>query len=533
MAEFDYLVVGAGSAGCVVAARLSEDAGIHVGVLEAGTRPTPQVAEDIDIPWHWGLVPNHIDEHGRTVTTGVDWGYRSVPQAHCYGKRFDEPRGKLPGGSSNLYILMHIRGHRSDYDNWAYNGCPGWSFDDVLPYFQKLEDQEDDTNPLAGKGGPLRVASVERHDPNPVSRAFIDACIELGHPRTEDFNGPHMVGVGWHHVNIKDGKRDSDEKAYLYPALDRERSKPLHDRALELIDGAQATRLLFTDASNRRRCTGVEYVRDGRTATATASREVIVCAGAIDSPKLLLLSGIGLRERLEALGIPALVDLPGVGENFHNHVLVPVICEARQPIPRPHNNMSEAALFYRSQPGWPGPDMQMAFVHGIPQAVKEERPPNRMVMLPGVVRPLSRGRVRLASADPLASPLIDPNYLAVEADHHRLTEAVRLARKIYKTRALADWVQAEVLPGPSVSDAELGDNVRNRAESYHHQAGSCRMGLDALAVVDPDLRVHGIEGLRVADASVMPTVPSGNCHAGVIMIGEKCADLVKTARARA
>ena len=510
MANYDYVVLGAGSAGCVVAARLSEDAGINVAVLEAGGRQVPPVvAEDIAIPWHWGLVQN----------TTVDWTYQSVPQAHCFGRRFPEPRGRMPGGTSNLYALMHIRGHRSDYDNWAYNGCPGWGFDDVLRYFQKLEDQEDDTSPLAGKGGPLRVASVSRHDPSPVSQAFIEASVELGFPRTDDFNGPRMEGAGWHHVNIKDGKRHSMEDAYLYPALQRQES-------LELIDGAQATRLLF----NGRRCTGVEYIRDGRTETATATREVIVCAGAIDSPKLLLLSGIGAASRLETVGVPVLIDLPGVGENFHNHVLVPVICVAKQPIPRPHNNMSEAALFYRSAPGYPGPDMQMAFVHGSPQQVRDEPPPDVMVMLPGVVRPSSRGWVRLASADPLAKPLINPNYLAADPDHRRLTEGVRLARRIYATRAFADWVQAEVLPGPNVADAQLGDDVRARAESYHHQAGSCRMGVDALAVVDPELRVHGIQGLRVADASVMPAVPSGNCHAGIVMIGEKCADLVKAAR---
>ena len=215
MANYDYVVVGAGSAGCVVAARLSEDAGIHVAVLEAGSRQVPPVvAEDIAIPWHWGLVQN----------TPVDWAYLSVPQAHCFGRRFPEPRGRMPGGTSNLYALMHIRGHRSDYDNWAYNGCPGWAFDDVLRYFQKLEDQEDDTSPLAGKGGPLRVASVSRHDPSPVSQAFIEACAELGFPRTDDFNGPQMDGTGWHHVNIKDGKRHSMEDAYLYPALQRQQT---------------------------------------------------------------------------------------------------------------------------------------------------------------------------------------------------------------------------------------------------------------------------------------------------------------------
>jgi choline dehydrogenase len=508
MDSFDYVVVGAGSAGSALATRLSEDAGVGVAVLEAGSREIPDaVAADIAAPSHWALVQN----------TAVDWHYESVPQPHLHGRRLPEPRGRLPGGTSNLYILMHIRGHRSDYDNWAYNGCPGWAYDDVLPYFQKLEDQDDDTNPTAGRGGPLRVASVERNNPNPTSAAFIEACVGLGFGRSPDFNGPQMEGAGWHHVNIKDGKRHSMEDAYLYPALQRPN--------LTLIDGAPATRLLFRG----RRCTGVEYVKNGRTERVGANREVIVCAGAIDSPKLLLLSGIGAAARLEVFGIPVLVDLPGVGENFHNHVLIPVICIGSQPIPPPQNNMSESALFWRSQPGCPGPDMQMAFVHGSPVDMGSAQPANIMVMLPGLVRPLSRGWVRLASADPQAAPLINPNYLAVEADYHRLTDGVRLARRIYATPPLANWVQAEVLPGPNVSDADLGEDVRARAESYHHQAGSCRMGLDALAVVDPELRVHGIEGLRVADASVMPAVPSGNCHAGIVMIAEKAADLIKAA----
>jgi choline dehydrogenase len=510
MDTYDYIVVGAGSAGCAVAARLSEDAGATVAVLEAGIRDVPpQVQEDIATPWRWGFVQQSV----------VDWAYESVPQPHLNGRRLPEPRGKLPGGTSNLYILMHIRGHRSDYDNWAYNGCPGWAYDDVLPYFQRLEDQEDDTSPIAGKGGPLRLQAARLHQPNPTSQAFYDACIELGFGRTNDFNGPQMGGVGWHHLNIKGDKRHDMASAYLYPALESRQN-------LTLIDAAHATRLLFQG----RRCTGVEYRRDGQTQRVAAAREVVVCAGAIDSPKLLLLSGIGDGERLAQLGIPVLHHLPGVGENFHNHVLVPVICAASQRIPDPTQGMSEAALFYKSEPGWPGPDIQMAFVHGDPRQVDQPDRQSVMVMLPGLVRPASRGWLRLASADPMAAPLIHPNYLACESDFQRLTDAVRMARRLYGTYALGAWVRAEVLPGPDYPHERLGDYVRQFAESYHHQCGSCRMGLDAMAVVDPRLRVHGIDGLRVADASVMPAVPSGNCHAAIVMIGEKVADLIKADR---
>jgi choline dehydrogenase len=510
MDSFDYVVVGAGSAGCAVAARLSEDADVRVAVLEAGSRQLPaQVRSDIEVPSHWALVQHTV----------ADWEHESIPQPALNGRRVPEPRGRIPGGTSNLYALMHIRGHRSDYDNWAYNGCPGWGYDDVLPYFRKLEDQEDDTSPVAGKGGPLAVENASLHDPNPTSQAFIDACLELGFARTQDFNGPQMEGTGWHHVNIRGGKRHDMASAYLYPALAVRQN-------LTLIDAAQATQLIFRG----RRCTGVEYLQGGERQQAVARREVIVCAGAIDSPKLLLLSGIGDGQRLAGLGIPVLVDLPGVGENFHNHVLLPVVAVGAKPVPAPHQNMTEAALFYRSAPGWPAPDMQMAFVHGDPTQVNRDERPNVMIMLPGVVRPLARGWVRLAGLDPLAKPLVNPNYLGVDADFRRLTDGVRLARRIFATRAFAEWVQAVVVPAADLPDDRLGEYVRDAADSYHHQAGSCRMGLDALAVVDPELRVHGVEGLRVADASVMPAVPSGNCHAGIVMIGEKAADLIKAAR---
>ncbi len=510
MDTYDYVVVGAGTAGCVVAARLSEDADVRVAVIEAGSREIPaQVQEDIATPWRWALVQQ----------SAVDWAYESVPQAHLNGRRIPEPRGRLPGGTSNLYIMMHIRGHRSDFDAWAHQGAPGWGFDDVLPYFRKLEDQEDETSPLAGHGGPLSVLAARLHQPSPASQAFRDACIELGFAPTDDFNGPQMEGVGWHHLNIKDGKRHDMASAYLYPAL-QSRSN------VTLIDAAHATRLTFQG----RRCNGVEVFRGGEAVRIGAGREVVVCAGAIDSPKLLMLSGIGDGSRLAAFGIPVLQHLPGVGENFHNHVLVPVISVASQRIPDPHLAMSDAALFYKSDAGWPGPDIQMGFVHADPRQVTNPDRASIMVMLPGVVRPMSRGSLRLAGPDPLAAPLIDPNYLACDTDRTRLADAVRMARRINATRALGAWVQNEVLPGPDFPDGGLEDFVRQFAESYHHQVGSCRMGLDALAVTDPRLRVHGIESLRVADASVMPTVVSGNCHAAVVMIAERVADMIRADR---
>jgi len=510
MDTFDYVVVGAGSAGCVVAARLSEDADVTVAVVEAGSRQLPpQVATDVDIPGHWGLVQHTV----------VDWEHESIPQAALNGRRVQEPRGRMPGGSSNLYALMHIRGHPSDYDNWAYNGCPGWAYDDVLPYFKKLEDQPDVTSPLVGQGGPLAVVSASTLNPSPASAAFIEACVELGYPRTSDFNGPDMLGTGWHHVNIRDGKRHSMEAAYLYPALEAHKN-------LTLVDGGQVTRLLFQG----RRCTGVEFVRGGERVRVAARHEVIVCGGAIDSPKILLLSGIGDGEQMAQYGIPVLQHAPGVGENFHNHVLAPVVCIANRQLPQPNANLSEAACFYKSEPGWPAPDIQMAFVPWDPQQVGRPDAPSVMIMLPGVVRPLARGWVRLASADPLAKPLINTNYLGCESDLRRMADAIRMARRIYATKALGAFVQAEVAPGPGVADEHVEDYARAAADSYHHQAGSCRMGMDSLAVVDPRLRVHGIEGLRVADASVMPAVPSGNCHAGIVMVGEKCADMIKADR---
>jgi choline dehydrogenase len=376
--------------------------------------------------------------------------------------------------------------------------------------------QEDDTGPWIGKGGPMPLLNAGLHNPNPASSAFVAACQELGYPYTEDFNGPHMEGVGWHHVNIRAGKRCSAREAYLMPALQRPN--------ITLSDNAQVTRLLF----DGKQCVGVEYSQAGNLQTARANHEVLLCAGALESPKLLLISGIGNPAHLQAFNIPVVVALPGVGENFHNHVLVGVIQGTAQPVPPGNLNLSECALFYKSDPALSGPDIQIGFVHVPFDIIIGQQNPNSVTILPGVVRPTSRGWIRLSSKNPLDKPLVNPNYLATEADTLRLMDAVKLARSIFATKAFSGWATTELLPGSAVvTDQQLREFVRQRADSYHHQAGSCKMGVDAMAVVNPSLQVYGVEGLRVADASVMPVVPSSNCNAGILMIAEKCADLLK------
>jgi choline dehydrogenase len=509
MDEFDYVIVGSGTAGSVLANRLSADPGVSVLVLEAGH----------------GRIPSEVDD-SRTwfqlLGGQIDWGYQSMRQSGLDGRQTFEPRGKAPGGSSNLYIMMHVRGHPSDFDNWAYQGAAGWSYADLAPFFDRLEQTQ-------------KTSHAGLHGPNPASLAFLDACSELGYRRLESFNAGDMFGAGWHRLDVVDARRQGVLVSYLTPALDRPN--------VTLRTGAQATRLLVEHG----RCTGIEYVvtaepsgalgrvvRDGHsspvepgTYQARARAEVIVSGGAIESPKLLLLSGIGDPAALREHGIDVVAAVPGVGENFHNHILTGLIAEARSPVPPPAQNLSESALFLASQPGLPAPDLQLAFVHVPFDIIVGREHPNAVSILPGVVRPASRGWIRLAGPDPLAKPLVNPNYLADRSDEDRLVQGVRLAREIFNTNAFSDWNKQELSPGPAVdSDEELRAFVRRTADSYHHQAGSCRMGIDDLSVVDPSLRVHGVSGLRVVDASVMPAVPSGNCHAAIAAIAERAADLI-------
>ncbi|MBN1148249.1 MAG: GMC family oxidoreductase N-terminal domain-containing protein [Anaerolineales bacterium] len=501
--DYDFIVVGAGSAGSVVANRLSEVADARVLVLEAGGTQIPDNAIN---PSTWFTL----------LGSEIDWGYTSVPQPGLNGRQIYEPRGKIIGGTSQLYLMMHIRGHAEDFNNWAYNGCPGWSYKDVLPYFQKLENQEDRTSDLVGQGGPLSVINTKNHEHHPLSQLFIDACLELGFPATDDFNGPQMEGAGWHHVNIKNGKRHSTAVAYLQPALGRTN--------LILEANAHATSLLFEG----KRCIGVEYFKDGVLKTAHASREVIVCSGAIESPHLLLNSGIGDPEQLRKFDKPVVVDLPGVGENFHNHVLTGVIMETKEAVAQGRLNTSEVALFTKSEPGLTVPDLQFNFVHLPFDIIVGQNHPNSVSIIPGLQRPLSRGWLRLGSPDPLEKPLVNPNYLAEEADVRRMKQMVEISREIYATKAFSSALAGELLPGAHVkTDEELLGFVRGRCDSYHHQVGSCKMGQDSMAVVDTQLRVYGVEGLRVADASVMPAIVTGNIHTAILMIAERCADFIK------
>jgi choline dehydrogenase len=516
--EFDFIIVGAGSAGCVLASRLSENRNNRVLLLEAGGRD-----------WHPFIhVPAGLAK--LIHLESVNWAYETEPQAELTGRRLYWPRGKVLGGSSSINAMCYCRGHRRDYDDWAAGGARGWGFDDVLPFFRQAEDQENGASRFHGIGGPLSVQNL-RHT-NPLSAIFIQAAGQAGHPLTDDFNGPRQRGFGYYQVTQRDGRRCSSAVAYLHPAMKRPN--------LTVRTRSQATRILLEG----QRATGVEY-RHRHKAQVAHGGQVILAGGAINSPQLLMLSGIGPADHLRSHGIEPRHDLRGVGRNLQDHLDVCTLVHCRQPVT--YDQISELAsgiryLFTRRGPASSNiaesggfvvsrhatddrPDIQMHFVpaflddHG-----RNILPGHGMTIHACVLRPESRGQLTLRSADPMAAPLLQPNYLEEEYDRRLMLECVRLAREIFAQEAFRPYAGEELYPGAETrSEAAVLDFIRRKAETIYHPVGTCKMGEDEMAVVDPALRVRGMEGLSVVDASVMPTLVSGNTNAPTIMIAEKYA----------
>ncbi len=520
---YDYVIVGAGSAGCVLAARLTEDPACRVLLLEAGP---PDRKLEIRIPAAFN----------KLFKTRYDWAYETVPQEHLDGRPRFWPRGKTLGGSSSLNAMMYVRGNRVDYDTWAELGNDGWGYDDVLPYFRRSENFEGGSTAERGAGGPLNVA--ELRDPNPATEAFLRAAQEVGIPCNDDVNGAVQDGVNATQVTQKRGRRWSAADAYLRPA----RKRP----NLTVETGAFARRVRF----DGRRAVGVDYVVGDQARRADASREVIVAGGAINSPQLLMLSGVGPADQLRAHGIPLVHELPGVGQHLLDHLAVVSIVACNEPVTLAAaqsvrnvgrfllsgrgmltSNVAEANAFVRSRDGLPAPDLELVFApvtfldHGL------EAPTDHGLTIGAVaLQPRSVGTLTLESADPSSPPRIDPAYLSDDAgeDLRVLVEGMRRAREIFAAPAFARYVGAPTYPAPFPDDdAAAARHVRRYAESLYHPVGTCAMGNGPDAVVDANLRVHGVEQLRVVDASVMPTIPRGHTHASTVMIAEKASDLLK------
>jgi choline dehydrogenase len=510
---YHYVIVGGGSAGCVLAARLSEDRDVKVCLLEAGPADT---SPNIHVP----------AGAAKLFRTQLDWDYDSHNEPFCENRRIYLPRGRVLGGTSSINGMIYIRGNRLDYDSW---GQPGWSYGELLPYFRRAEDNERGPSEYHGAGGPLSVS--ENRSRNPMSDAFIVAAIEAGYPASDDFNGMAQDGFGYFQLTQRDGMRCSSAVAYLHPAVGRSN--------LTIETGVQVHRVIMADG----RATGVAGWRPDGEITVRAEREVILAAGAYNSPQLLMLSGIGPADLLTALGIPVVADQPFVGQNLQDHPQFWLVYAHSQPVslliagqqryqrqfaeqrsgPLTSNG-PEAGGFIRSRHGLPAPDLQFISLPVMFADGGLGFPSDHAISFGAyVLQPRSRGSVTLAGDDPTAKPRITHNYYADEADLRTATDGVRAALSIARQQALAPYTERPVSVPASDSDADIGDFLRRNTQTSYHAAGSCAMGL----VTDAELRVLGVDGLRVADASVMPRLISGNTNAPTIAIAEKAADLIR------
>lgn len=495
---FDHIVIGAGSAGCAAARRLL-DAGRTVAVIEAGGPVTDERITDIRRIWElWGLE--------------TDWGFTSEPLEHADGTVVDLPRGKTFGGSSSMYGLVYARGSKVDYDAWAHRGAPGWGGDDVLPVYKRIENFEGGADEYRGGSGPMPVNL--NHDPNRLTPKFIEAANQYGIPTNPDYNGADSLGVTVAQINAEGTTRVSSWDAYLEPVKD--------DPRLTVLPFTFATRLVFDGD----RCTGVVVERGGETLTLTATGDVVLSAGSYQSPQLLMLSGVGDRAELEANGIDVVRDLPGVGKNLQDHFLVPIVYESLNELEEQKMHGTECHFFAKSDEGLTAPDLQPIIVAKGMGVQGEEVPEQAFTFLAGVVRPFSTGDVSLRSNDPHDAPRIDLGYFSDPQDMRTMLKAIEMCRGIAAQDALDGERGAELFPGPDVTGEALEAYVRQQVITYHHPSGTCKMGLDRNAVVDPQLRVHGLSGLRVADCSVFPFIPSGNTHAPALLVGERVADFI-------
>lgn len=528
--QFDYIVVGAGAAGCVVASRLSEDQAVSVCLLEAGGPDThPLVHMPAGVA---AMVPTSIN----------NWQYQTVPQSGLDGRTGYQPRGKTLGGSSSINAMAYHRGHPEDFDRWAALGNPGWSYAEVLPFFKRAEHNEHFKGPLHGQNGPLNVRF--HSSPNPFGEVFVEAGIQAGYPACPDQNGASMEGFGRVQVMQKDGQRCSAAKAYLTPNR--------HRQNLHIETHAQATRIVFEG----KRAVGIEFVQNGVKRTVHARREVIVSSGAFNSPQLLLLSGVGPASDLLKLDIAVVHDLPGVGRNLVDHIdyVHSYRVKSRQllglsltglwdmvkagirywrhrsgPLT---SNFAEACAFVKTSPGLVQADIELALT--IAMFADHGRTLYRghgLSVHACLLHPKSVGQLTLASADPLAAPLIDPAFLTHPDDIKTLIEGYRVIQKVMATRAFKAYNPRDVLDTPMNTDAQIEKVLRERSDTLYHPVGTCKMGSDAMAVVDARLKVHGLQGLRVVDASIMPTIIGCSTTAATVMIGEKAAEFIHQDRA--